>query len=44
VFMVAADEEAARRLRTDLTAAPASPGARFFDFTIDSKGLQVCVL
>jgi hypothetical protein len=42
--MVATDEEAARRIRRDLTAVPASPGARFFDFAIDVMGLKVSVV
>jgi galactokinase/mevalonate kinase-like predicted kinase len=44
LLMVAADEDAARSLRNHLTAAPAAPGARFFDFAIDDKGLKVCIL
>jgi galactokinase/mevalonate kinase-like predicted kinase len=40
LLMVATDEEAARHIRRDLTAVPASPGARFFDFAIDVIGLR----
>jgi fucokinase len=44
LLMVAKDEEAAFGLRAELTARAAGPGARFFDFAIDDRGVQVCVL
>ncbi len=44
LLILARDEDAARRLRADLTARPSHPGARFFDFRIDEQGLDVSVL
>ena len=44
LLILARDETAAQRLRTDLTVWPSSPGARFFDFQIDGQGLNVSVL
>ena len=44
LLILARDETAAQRLRTDLTVWPSSPGARFFDFQIDDQGLNVSVL
>jgi galactokinase/mevalonate kinase-like predicted kinase len=40
LLMVARDETAAWRIRKELSAPPAA-GARFFDFTIDDRGLEV---
>jgi fucokinase len=44
LLILARDETAAQRLRTDLTVWPSSPGARFFEFQIDDQGLNVSVL
>jgi fucokinase len=44
LLVLARDETAAQRLRTDLTVWPSSPGARFFEFQIDDQGLNVSVL
>jgi fucokinase len=44
LLMITHNEDATRQLRNDLTHSPSAPGARFFDFSIDAKGLQVCVL
>lgn len=44
VFFVARDAGAAQRIRQHLTAHPPHPNARFFDFDVDRKGLNVTVL
>jgi fucokinase len=44
VLFVARDAEAAREIRRRLTARPAHPAARFFDFDVDQAGLKVTVL
>jgi galactokinase/mevalonate kinase-like predicted kinase len=44
VFFVARDAAGARRIRQHLTAHPPHPNARFFDFDVDRKGLNVTVL
>ncbi len=44
VFFVARDADAAGRLRRHLKDHPAHPTARFFDFDVDQKGLNVTVL
>jgi fucokinase len=44
VFFVARDAGAALRIRQHLTAHPSHPNARFFDFDVDRKGLNVTVL
>lgn len=44
VFMVAHDEEAAGRIRKQLTTHAPNAAARFFDFAVDQTGLKVTVL
>jgi fucokinase len=44
IFMVARDAAAARKLRQRLETNPPNRLARFFDFQVDPKGLQVTVL
>jgi len=44
LFMVARDEQSARKVRQLLTRSPPNAQARFFDFAIDSAGLKVTVL
>jgi fucokinase len=44
LLLAARDEAAAERVRSELTALPGAPGARFFEFTIDDQGLSVSVL
>jgi len=44
LFMVARDEQSARKVRQLLTRSPPNAQARFFDFAIDSAGLRVTVL
>jgi len=44
LFMVARDEQSARKVRQLLTQSPPNAQARFFDFAIDSSGLKVTVL
>ncbi|MBV9125939.1 MAG: hypothetical protein JO112_21520 [Planctomycetes bacterium] len=44
LLLATRSEEAAHRLRGELTAAPPARGARFFDFAIDHQGLSVSVL
>ena len=44
VLFVARDAEAAGRIRRHLDAHPAHPTARFFDFDVDNKGLNITVL
>lgn len=41
LFMVAKDEESARRARAELDRQPPSPGARFFEFAVSQTGLSV---
>jgi galactokinase/mevalonate kinase-like predicted kinase len=41
LLMVARDDEAARRIREKLDNRPAATGARFYDFAIDDRGLEV---
>jgi len=44
VFMVARDAECAARVRRILETNPPNALARFFDFSVDQKGLSVTVL
>ena len=44
VLFVARDAEAAGRIRRHLETHPAHPTARFFDFDVDDKGLNITVL
>lgn len=44
IFMIARDEEAALKVRTELERKPPNQLARFYDFAIDQKGLSVAVL
>ena len=44
LFMVARDPQAAGRIRRHLESNPPNPLARFFDLSVDSKGLSVTVL
>ncbi len=44
VFMVARDEQAARRVRKVLNGSRPNKLARFFDFSVDGNGLRVTVL
>lgn len=41
MYMVAKDEEAARRIKKMLAAEPASPNARFVEMSLSQKGLQI---
>jgi galactokinase/mevalonate kinase-like predicted kinase len=41
LFMVAKDEDAARRIRTTLSSGRHSPKARFVDFSVSQVGLEV---
>ena len=41
MLMMAKDEEAAVRIKNELTANPVNPRARFLDFSISKTGFQV---
>ena len=41
MYMVAKDEDAARRIKKMLAAEPASPNARFVEMSLSQKGLQI---
>ncbi len=41
MYMVAKDEEAARRIRKTLTENPLKPNARFVEMDVSDKGLQI---
>ncbi len=44
ILFVARDPAAAAAIRRQLEAHPAHPHARFFDFAVDQKGLEITVL
>jgi galactokinase/mevalonate kinase-like predicted kinase len=44
LFMIARDEDAARKVCAHLARRPPNRLARFYDFAIDLKGLSVSVL